>query len=159
MILLLDKLFRIKGANIALFVDGPNILRKEFNIDLDVIRSKLEVDGKLKQAKVFLNQFAPEKLVEAIVNQGFEPVIGVGGMKEEGTDVDVYMAVAAMEAVHNNGIQIIALATRDADFLPVIQKAKEHGKEAIVIGRMPGFSKGLQHAADKVIDLTPVKRR
>jgi len=31
--------------------------------------------------KVFLNQYASEKLIEAIVSQGFEATLGLGGKK------------------------------------------------------------------------------
>src|SRR3989338_3391595 len=86
---------------IASFMDGPNILRKEFNIDLDVVRKRIEKYGRLVIAKVFVNQFVHEKLVEAIVNQGFEPIIGMGKEKNEVIDVDVYLTVEAMDAVHN----------------------------------------------------------
>lgn len=143
-----------KKKRIALFLDGPNILRKEFNLDLDVLRKRVEKYGRLVIAKVFVNQFAPEKLVEAILNQGFEPIIGMGKEKNEVIDVDIYLSVEAMEAVHSPNVDVICLVTRDADFLPLIQNAKENGKEIIVVGRPPAFSKGLQRAADIVIDLT-----
>src|SRR3989338_366111 len=143
-----------KKKKIALFMDGPNILRKEFNIDLDVVRKRVEKYGRLVIAKIFVNQFVPEKLVEAILNQGFEPIIGMGKEKNEVIDVDVYLTVEAMDAVHNPNVDILCLVTRDADFLPLIQKAKEKGKEIIVVGRNPAFSRGLQKAADLVIDLT-----
>ena len=57
-------------------------------------------------------------------------------------------------AVYPN-IDIIALMTRDADFLPIINKAKENGKETIVIGAEPGFSAALQNSADDAIILKP----
>jgi uncharacterized protein (TIGR00288 family) len=41
--------------------------------------------------------------------------------------------------------------TRDIDFRPVLVKAKELGKETIVIGAEPGFSIALQHTADILI--------
>ncbi len=138
---------------IALLIDGPNLLRKEFSIDLSKFRSKTMEHGRLVIARVFLNQFAPVKLVEAVTNQGFEPVIGMGGTKEDQTDVDVYMSVAAMDAAYNKNIDVIVLGTRDADFLPVVQRVKEMGKKVIVMGQNPGFSIGLQRAADVVIDL------
>jgi len=51
------------------------------------------------------------------------------------------MAVNAMDAVYNENIDVVVLVTRDADFLPVIiQKAKEKGKETVIIGMDPGFS-------------------
>ncbi|MFH1127060.1 MAG: TIGR00288 family NYN domain-containing protein [archaeon] len=143
----------LNKRRIALFIDGPNLLRKEFSIDLNKIRLRLAEHGNIVIARVFLNQFAPSKLVEAVTNQGFEPVIGMGGTKHDQTDVDVYVSVAAMDAAYNKNIDIIALGTRDADFLPVVQRAKEMGKKIIILGQKPGFSQGLQRAADVVIDL------
>lgn len=138
---------------VAVFIDGPNVIRKEFDLDLDALREDIEEFGNIKVGKVFLNQYASEKLIEAIVSQGFEASLGLGGEKDKESDVDVYMAVNAMEAVHNEAIDVIVVVTRDADFLPVIQKAKEHGKETVVIGMDPGFSTALQNAADNVIEI------
>lgn len=136
--------------NLAVFIDGPNILRNEFDVDLDGFREQMQQDGSLKIAKVFLNQHAPSKLVEAIVSQGFDPEIGVGEEEGNESDVDVYMAAEAMEAVHNDTIDTIVLVTRDADFLPVLQKAKEHGKNTVVVGFEHGFATALRNAADTV---------
>lgn len=145
---------KVTGKNIALFVDGPNLLRKEFELDLNTIRKKVSKYGYLRQAVVFLNQFAPHKLVEAVAAQGFEPVVGIGDKNDDkASDVDVYVAVAAVEAVYNQNIHIIAIATRDADFIPVLQLAKRQGKTTIVMGQEPGFSKALQHTADVVINI------
>jgi len=136
--------------NIALFIDGPNMLRKEFSIDLRELKKRVSRYGRLVIAKVFVNQFAPEKLIEAIINEGFEPKVVLAVKEEEGNDVDVALAVEAMEAILTKEIQIIALATRDADFLPLIQKAKEYGKKVIVFGAEPGFSSSLRNSADIV---------
>ncbi|MFB6265511.1 MAG: NYN domain-containing protein, partial [Candidatus Nanohaloarchaea archaeon] len=94
-----------------------------------------------------------EKLIEAVVSQGFEPVLGVGETEEEESDVDVYLSTAATEAIFDDNIDIIVLVTRDADFLPVVQKAKEKGKKVIVAGMEPGFSVALRNAADSVMML------
>lgn len=142
-----------RGENVAVFVDGPNVVRKEFDLDLDELRNEVEELGNIKVAKVFLNQYASDKLIEAIVSQGFEAALGLGGEKDKESDVDVYMAVNAMESVFSDNIDKLVLVTRDTDFLPVIQKAKEHGKETIIIGMEPGFSTALKNAADKVIEL------
>lgn len=142
-----------KGENVAIFVDGPNVVRKEFDLDLDELREKTEELGNIKVAKVFLNQYASDKLIEAIISQGFEAELGLGGEKAKESDVDVYMAVSAMESVANDDIDVVVLVTRDTDFLPVIQKAKEHGKETVVIGMEPGFSTALRNAADQVVEL------
>jgi len=145
---------RYEPENIALFVDGPNMLRKEFSIDLRELKKRASRYGRLIIAKVFINQFAPEKLIEAIINEGFEPKLVLASREEEGNDVDVALAVEAMETILMREIHIIALATRDADFLPLIQKAKEYGKKVIVFGAEPGFSSSLRNSADIVEILT-----
>ncbi|NJE55596.1 TIGR00288 family NYN domain-containing protein [Thermococcus sp. 21S9] len=136
----------ISGKSIGLIIDGPNILRKEFGIKLEDIVEALERLGRIRVAKVVLNQYAPQGLIEAVVNQGLEPVIVAG-------DTDVRIAIEAMELIYNSDVDVIALATRDADFLPIIQEAKRKGKETIVIGTEPGFSVALQNAADYVIKM------
>ncbi|MCS7094084.1 MAG: TIGR00288 family NYN domain-containing protein [Candidatus Aenigmarchaeota archaeon] len=140
---------KYEEANIALFVDGPNMLRKEFSIDLRELRKRVSRYGRIVIAKVFVNQFAPEKLIEAIINEGFEAKI-VLASKEEENDVDVSLAVEAIEAILTKDIHILALSTRDADFLPLIQKAKEYGKKVIIFGAEPGFSASLRNSADVV---------
>lgn len=138
--------------NIGLLVDGPNMLRKEFSLNLDLVRQIMSEYGNMRVGKVLLNQYASDKLIEAIVNQGFTPIVVAG-------DTDVYMAVEAMELIYNPNIDIIALMTRDADFLPIINKAKENGKDTIVIGAEPGFSAALQNSADHAIILKPENSR
>lgn len=134
---------------IALFVDGPNMIRKEFNIDLRDLRRRVEKYGRIIIGKVFLNQFASEKLIEAVANEGFESIIALGD-PEQKTDVDVTVCVHAMEAIGNPEIDVIALATRDADFLALVQKAKEKGKIVVLIGAKPGLATSLKHASDHV---------
>jgi uncharacterized protein (TIGR00288 family) len=140
----------IRGSSsskkVALLVDGPNMLRKEFGLNLDVVKEMIDEYGKIKVGKVFLNQYASDKLIEAITNQGFSPIIVAG-------DIDVQMAVEAFEAIHNPNIDVIALMTRNTDFLPLINIAKEKGKETMVIGAEPGFSIALKNSADSTIVL------
>lgn len=140
-------------STVALFVDGPNMLRKEFMVDLRELKKRVSHYGRIIIAKVFLNQFAPEKLIEAIINEGFESVMVLAQNEEDAMDVDVSVAVAAMEALLTKDVDIIAIASRDADYLPVIQKIKEHGKKAVVIGAEPGFSSSIRNAADYVESL------
>jgi uncharacterized protein (TIGR00288 family) len=132
--------------SIGLLVDGPNILRREFNVNLEEIRDVLKEYGNVKIGRVFLNQYASDKLVEAIENNGFEPIIC-------SSDVDVRLAVEGMELVYNPTIDTLALVTRDADFKPLLNKANEHGKETIIFGVEPGFSTALRNSADYVIIL------
>ncbi|MFN3384344.1 MAG: TIGR00288 family NYN domain-containing protein [Archaeoglobaceae archaeon] len=142
----LSKKKSAQRKKIGVLVDGPNMLRKEFNTNLKEIRDILTEYGDIKVAKVFLNQYATDKLVEAIENQGFEPIVTSG-------DVDVRMAVEAMEMIYNDSIDVLALVTRDADFKAVLMKAMEMGKETIIVGAEPGFSTALKNSADIAIVL------
>ncbi|MGD2248105.1 MAG: TIGR00288 family NYN domain-containing protein [Candidatus Methanofastidiosia archaeon] len=133
---------------IGLIIDGPNILRKEFGINLDDVKAILENIGDIRIGKVLLNQYASQGLIEAIANQGFDPIVVAG-------DIDVRMGIEAMEIIYNDNVDTVALATRDTDFLPILVKAKEYGRDTIVIGAEPGFSIALQNAADYVVVMGP----
>lgn len=151
-------MFGIKrGKNVALFVDGPNIIRKEFGVDLDELRRVTEKHGRIVIGKVFLNQYASEKLIEAIANQGFEPAIFLAS--EEESDVDVALAVSVVKAAYSDKVDVIAIASRDADYLPAVQAARERGKKIVVIGLNSGFSRALQNAADAVEFLNINKKK
>ena len=132
--------------NVAVFVDGPNLLRKEFNFDLHDLKREVQKLGKISIAKVFLNQFAPEKLIEAVSSEGMESIITP-------VDPDVALAVEVMESVYNPNIDVICVVTRDGDFQPPIMKAKEHGKETIAIGVRKNLSESLINSVDKFIEI------
>ncbi len=129
---------------IVLLVDGPNIIRKDFSVDLTRIRQEVKKYGDIRISKIYLDQYASDKLIEAMINQGFETEITSG-------DVDVMMAIEAMEFVLDDDIDIIALMTRDADFRPVLVKAKARGKRTMIIGTELGFSAALRNTADRIL--------
>lgn len=142
-----------KPKNIALLVDGPNVLRREFgNIDLEKVKKELSKYGQAKVLQVFLDQYASNKLIEAVSNQGFEVIVMP-------CDVDVGMAVAATELFFNPHIDMIALMTRDSHFQSVVTRAKMHGKGTIVLGMEPSFSVALKNSADIVIMLNDEQAR
>ena len=141
----LGTLFRgKKQARIAILVDGPNILRKAFNIDLNAMKKEISKYGVIALAKIYLDQYASDKLIEAVVNQGFEVEMTTG-------DVDVTMAIEAMEFVLDPTIDIIALMTRDTDYRPVLVKARYHGKKTMIIATDVAFSAALKNTTDTVI--------
>jgi uncharacterized protein (TIGR00288 family) len=140
----LKKIFGKEKPDIAVLVDGPNILRKAFNVDLTEIKKELNKHGNIRAAKIYLDQYASDKLIEAMVNQGFETEITTG-------DVDVTMAIEAMEFVLDPDIDIIALMTRDTDYRPVLVKARRHGKKTMIVATDVAFSAALRNTADKII--------
>ena len=138
------KIFGKGKPQIALFVDGPNVIRKQLSVDLREVKRKVSEHGNIRVARIYLDQYASDKLIEAMVNQGLEPVITTG-------DVDVTMAVEATEQIVNPDIDIVAVMSRDTDFIPLLNKIKEYGKGTLVVGVEPGFSVALKNTADTLI--------
>lgn len=139
----LSRLFG-KRKNIVLLVDGPNIIRKTFHFDLKEIKKEIGKYGEIRIAKVYLDQYASDKLIEAMANQGFEVVITTG-------DVDVTMAIDGMEYVLDQNVDIITFMTRDTDYRPLLLKAKAKGKKTIIVAMDVAFSAALRNTADIVI--------
>lgn len=140
----LSGIFGKRKDQIALLVDGPNIIRKAFNVDLGEIKRELSKHGNIRVAKIYLDQYASDKLIEAMVNQGFETVITTG-------DVDVTMAIEGMEYLLDNNIDTLALMTRDTDYRPLLVKAKARGKKTMIIATDVAFSAALRNTADKLL--------
>lgn len=125
---------------VALLVDGPNLLRDEFDVNFEDVRAVARPDV----ARVYLDHRAPSALVEAVETNGMEPVVTSG-------DVDVRLAVDAT-AYAVEGFDI-TVATRDADFKPVLARANEEGAQTKVIGVSESFSAALESVADEVVFL------
>jgi len=130
--------------DIALLVDGPNIIRKAFNLDLADVKRELNKYGNIRIAKIYLDQYASDKLIEAMVNQGFEPIITTG-------DVDVTMAIEGMEYLLDPNVDVLALMTRDTDYRPLLVKAKARGKKTMIVATDVAFSAALRNTADRII--------
>ncbi|MHA1754394.1 MAG: NYN domain-containing protein [Candidatus Odinarchaeia archaeon] len=143
---LVKRILPFLKKKIAVLVDGPNILRKEFNIKLEEISEAVNQLGKIQIAKVYLNQFASEKLIEAISNSGYEPVIST-------IDVHLKMAMDAMEIVNKLDIKYAAIVSRHARCVPILHKLKEKDLETVIIVFEPGFIVALQNTADYVFKL------
>lgn len=142
----MSKKIRIRGIlsrkrKVALFVDGPNILRKDFNIRLEDLLELASKYGKVSIAKVYLNPHAPKKLTEAISNSGLTPEIVT-------SDIHIKMAVDAISLILKGKIDILTIASRHARCVPILRRAKEFGIETVVIGFNPGFSVALKNTAD-----------
>ncbi len=133
-----------RSGRVALLIDGPNVLRREFDIRLDDLKSQIEEFGKIGVAKVYLNERASTKLLEAISNSGFTPVVTT-------TDVHLHMAMESMDLVLGDATKLLVIFSRHARTAPILRRAREHGLETIAIGFEPGFSVAVQNAADHVL--------
>ncbi|MFQ3295603.1 MAG: hypothetical protein ACI9PP_001384 [Halobacteriales archaeon] len=143
---------KILGANatsdrIGVFVDGPNVFRDEFDVDLDEVRAIVNENASIVVARVYLDEHATPGLVQAAEAHGFEVVVTSG-------DVDVKLAVDATEQVFSDSIDRLAIVSRDTDFKPFVEKANQAGIKTIAIAPGEhGRSDALRNAAHEAIVL------
>jgi uncharacterized protein (TIGR00288 family) len=131
---------------VGLFVDGPNVLRSEFDVDLNEIRERAAVTGRLVCARLYLDEHASPGLIQAGEARGFEVVVTSG-------DVDVKLAVDAT-AFLAEGVDTVAIASRDTDFKPVFEHAATRGTETLAIAPgTHGRSDALRNAAHEAVTL------
>jgi uncharacterized protein (TIGR00288 family) len=132
---------------VALFVDGPNVLRDEFDVDLDDVREAAAAVGRPTARRLYLDEHATPGLIQAAEARGFEVVVTSG-------DVDVRLAVDLTRFVVEGRADVIAIASRDTDFKPAIETANAYGLRTLAIapGKY-GRSDALRNAASDSITL------
>jgi uncharacterized protein (TIGR00288 family) len=141
---LLGGLFGTESERVGLFVDGPNVLRAEFDVDLDDLRALATEEGNLAITRLYLDEHATPELIQAAESRGFDVVTTSG-------DVDVRLAVDATAAAVEGTIDVLVVASRDADFKPVVERAAEEGLRTVAIapgeyGRSDALRNAAQHA-------------
>jgi uncharacterized protein (TIGR00288 family) len=140
---------RLVGSRqrVGLFVDGPNVLRSEFDVDLDELRAVAKGRGRLAFARVYLDENASAGLIQAAEARGFAVVTTSG-------DVDVKLAVDATAVVADNDLDVLVIASRDTDFKPVLEAAAERGIHTVAIAPGEyGRSAALPNAAHDAVTL------
>ncbi|MFW5924372.1 MAG: NYN domain-containing protein [Halanaeroarchaeum sp.] len=136
--------FLSSTPTVALFVDGPNVLRDEFDVDLDDVRDAADDVGRLVVTRLYLDEHAPSGLIQAAEARGYEVTITSG-------DVDVKLAVDAAAMLVEDPPDVFAVASRDADFKPVVELANRRGVRTVAIapgthGRSDALRKAAQDA-------------
>ena len=132
---------------VGLFVDGPNMLRDEFDVDLDELRETAAANGSLAITRLYLDENASSGLIQAGEAHGFDVRVTSG-------DVDVKLAVDATAAIHDADLDFLAVASRDTDFKPVLEMANRAGIATLAIAPGEhGRSEALVRAADDAVVL------
>jgi uncharacterized protein (TIGR00288 family) len=126
---LLDRL-RGGSTRAGIFVDGPNVFRSEFDVDLEELREIASEEGRIAVSRVYVDENAGGGLIQAAEAHGFEVVTTSG-------DVDVKLAVDAVETVVSDRIDTVS---RDTDFKPVLETAAERGHRTVAVA--PGSTAG-----------------
>lgn len=136
-----------RGARIGLFVDGPNVLRDEFDVDLDDLRELATAEGTVAMAKLYLNEHATPSLIQAGEARGFDVITTSG-------DVDVRLAVDATAAAVTESLDVLIIVSRDTDFKPVLERAASAGVETVAVAPGEyGRSDALRNTANRSITL------
>jgi uncharacterized protein (TIGR00288 family) len=132
---------------VALFVDGPNVLRDEFDVDLDDLRRAARAYGRLATTRLYVDEHATPGLIQAAEARGFDVVVTSG-------DVDVKLAVDLTRQVVDGRVDVVAIVSRDTDFKPALEVANEYGLVTVAIapGRH-GRSDALPNAATEHVTL------
>ncbi|NHX41449.1 MULTISPECIES: NYN domain-containing protein [Haloarcula] len=146
---LLRQIFEDKDSpqRVGLFVDGPNVLRSEFDVDLDEIRDIAAEYGPLAVTRLYVDQNASPGLIQAAEARGFE-------VRTTSGDVDVRLAVDATDAAVAGQIDVLAVASRDTDFKPALEVAAREGVKTVAIAPGEyGRSDALRNAAEDAVTL------
>jgi len=131
--------------DVALLVDGPNVFRDEFDVDLEDLRAAGESLGRLAVARVYFDVRAPSGLIQAAEAHGFAVRVTSG-------DVDVALAVDATELVTDGTVDTLAIASRDMDFKPALETAARRGVRTVVLAPGEhGRSEALPAVADEAV--------
>ena len=137
-----------RPPRVALFVDGPNVLREEFDVDLDDVREAAAARGRPVATRLYVDEHATPGLIQAAEARGFEVVVTSG-------DVDVKLAVDLTRFAVERRADVIAVASRDTDFKPAIETANACGVETLAIAPgTHGRSDALRNAAGDSVTLT-----
>jgi uncharacterized protein (TIGR00288 family) len=111
------------------------------------VKDLLEDLGVTKVAKVVINQqTSHEETVKQITQKGYNPIVVPG-------EVDVHVAVEAADMAFNEKLDAVVLFTTNPNILPALTKAKELGKETILLRTTDKPNEALENAADIVIVL------
>ena len=147
----MDLLRRLFGAEdpprVALFVDGPNVLREEFDVDLDDVRHAARRAGRPTALRLYLDEHATPGLIQAAEAHGYEVIVTSG-------DVDVRLAVDVTRFAVEDRADVVAIASRDTDFKPALEVANAYGLRTLAIAPgTHGRSDALRNAATESVTL------
>jgi uncharacterized protein (TIGR00288 family) len=132
---------------VGLFVDGPNVFRDEFDVDLDDLRDLASAEGRRAVTRLYLDEHATPELIQAAEARGFAVVTTSG-------DVDVRLGVDATAAAVDGTIDVLIIVSRDTDFKPVLEQAAAYDVETVAVAPGSyGRSDALKNSAQRAMTL------
>jgi len=164
--------------NVAVYIDKPNIRNAEYQYENETLLKGVEKEqGKIVKCNSYwafgypTNEIGRPKKVQKSAyylymnNINFIPIPSFPGdenNKYNKNPTDLHIAVDIMEDVYQNQhIDTFVIVTSDKDFIPVIKKLIEKGKDVVVI--LPDDSHKLnsfsQEAGAEVRNLGVIMRK
>ena len=134
-----------KKPAMALLVDSS--ISSGLSETLSKLRPILDEMGDIKIGKVVVRQQEAVEFSKIIAQEGFIPVI-------IHDDLDIHLVLETMELIYNEKIETLAIATENANLLLLLSRARELGKEVILLYTSDKVNRGLQNAADIVLPIT-----
>lgn len=142
----LARLFR-RTPRVSLLVDGPNVFREAFDVDLADLRAVAAERGRITVARCYFDVNAPSGLLQAAEAHGFAAVVTSG-------DVDVRLAVDATALAADGEVDVLVVASRDMDFKPALEAANRRGVRTVAVAPgSHGRSDALATVADEAVTL------
>lgn len=136
-----------RDKRVGLFVDGPNVVREEFDIDFDELQAIASEEGTVAISRLYLDEHATPNLVRAAEERGFDVVTTSG-------DVDVRLAVDLTAAAVAGTVDTVVVVSRDGDFKPALERAAEAGARTVAVAPGEhGRSDALRNAANHSMTL------
>jgi len=134
-----------KKPAMALLVDSS--ISSGLSETLSKLRPILDEMGDIKIGKVVVRQQEAVEFSKIIAQEGFIPVI-------IHDDLDIHLVLETMELIYNEKIETLAIATENVNLLLLLSRARELGKEVILLYTSDKVNRGLQNTADIVLPIT-----
>jgi len=130
---------------IAIIIDGPTIL-PDFDLrKLKVLTDSLTEIGITRAGIIITDRQLSQDESELINSFGFQEEI-------VGSDVDIHVAINALEYLNSNSIDIIGIGTTDPGLFPIFAKIKQN-KQLLIISWQKNVTPAMEAIADFVLDL------
>ncbi|MBK5112386.1 MAG: hypothetical protein KGD59_12280 [Candidatus Heimdallarchaeota archaeon] len=130
---------------IAIIIDGPTIL-PDFDLNkLNIIKESLIEIGVTKAGIIITDKQLSQNESELINSFGFHEEI-------VGSDVDIHVAINALEYMNSNAIDIIGIGTTDPGLFPIFSRIKQN-KQLLIITWQKNLTPAMESIADFVLEL------
>jgi uncharacterized protein (TIGR00288 family) len=130
---------------IAIIIDGPTILPDLDIKKLQIIKDSLLEIGVTRAGKIITDKQLSQNESEVINSYGFHEEI-------VGSDVDIHVAINALEYMNSNSIDIIGIGTTDPGLFPIFSRIKQ-SKQLLIITWQKNITPAMESIADFILEL------